>query len=86
MAGGGTYPQGERGLLWNWPRGGDVEGSGGDFKSLAHSLHHLTRLPPWFLVRSRHRYRHLRGQTVSSVSVLEVVGPVHDISGPAQGV
>ena len=30
MVGGGTDPQGERGLLCHWPCGGDVEGSDGD--------------------------------------------------------
>ena len=33
--------KGERGLPFNWPHGGDVEGSGSDFKLLDHSLHHL---------------------------------------------
>ena len=46
VEGGGPYPQGVEILPWNWPRGGYVEVSGGDFKSPAHSLHHLPRLPP----------------------------------------
>ena len=46
MAVGGPDSQGEEGLTGRWPCGGDVEGSGGDFKSPAHSLHHLPRLPP----------------------------------------
>ena len=50
-------PNEEEGLPWYWPRGGDVEGSGGDFKSPAHGLHHLPRFPPWVLVRLRDRYR-----------------------------
>ena len=32
LAGGSPYPQGEEGLPGNRPRGGDVEGSGGDSK------------------------------------------------------
>ena len=63
-----------------------MEGSGGDFKLWAHSLHHLQRLPPWVLGRSRHRYCHPRGQTDSEVIDLEGGGPVTDIFGPAQGV
>ena len=59
MAGGGTDSQGEEGLPGHWPRGWDLEGSGGYFKSPAHSLHHLPRLPPWVPGRSRDRYRHL---------------------------
>ena len=37
----GSVPdsQGEDGLPGHWPRGSDVEGSGGDFKSPARSLH-----------------------------------------------
>ena len=31
VAGGGSNPQGKKGILWHWPCGGDVEGSGGDF-------------------------------------------------------
>ena len=46
MEGGGTDSQGEKGLTGNWPCGGDVEVSGGDFKYAAHSLHHLSQLPP----------------------------------------
>ena len=57
MVGGGTDSQGEEGLPGNWYRGGDVEDSGGDFKSPAHGLHHLTRLPPWDPGRSRERYQ-----------------------------
>ena len=41
VEGGGTDSKGEEGLLEYWPCGGDVEGSGGDFKSPAHSLHQL---------------------------------------------
>ena len=41
MLGGGPDPQGVRVIMWHWPRGGDVEGSCIDFKSLAHSLHCL---------------------------------------------
>ena len=45
MAGGGPDSQGEEVLPGHWPRGDDVEGSGKYFKSPAHSLHHLPRLP-----------------------------------------
>ena len=46
MTGGGPNIQGERLIPLHWPCGGDVEGSGRNFKSPAHSLHHLPRLPP----------------------------------------
>ena len=69
-----------------WTCGGDVEGSGGNFKSPAHSLHYHPRLPPQISGGLRHRYHHPRGQTASSVSGLEGGGPVHDPPGPAQGV
>ena len=41
VAGGSPDPQEERVLIWHWSCGGDVEGSGSDFKYLDHSLHHL---------------------------------------------
>ena len=86
MTGGGLDSQGEKGLPGNWPCGGDVEGSGRKFKSRAHSLHHLPRLFPRILGRSRHRYRHPIGQAASAVSGLEGGGPVCDLPEPAQGV
>ena len=86
MAGGGTDPQEEDGLTGHWPRGGDVEGSGGDFKSPAHGLHHLPRLPPWFTGGSWYRYRYPRGQAASEASGLEGGGPVRDLPESAQGV
>ena len=86
VAGSSPAPQGGKGLLWHWPHGGDVEGSGGDFKFPAQSLHHLPRIPPRIYGGSRHRYRHPRGQTASAVSGLEGGGPVRDLPGPAQGV
>ena len=46
VAGGGTDTQGDRGILFYRPCGGAVEGSVGDSKSPAHSLHRLPRLPP----------------------------------------
>ena len=63
-----------------------MEGCGGDFKFPDHILHHLPRLPPRILDRSRHRYHHPRGQTDSSVIRLEGGGHVRDIYGPAKGV
>ena len=86
MAGGDTDSQGEEGLLRHWPRGGDVEVSGGYFKSPAHGLYSLTRLPPWFSGGLRHRYCHPQGQADSEASSLEEGGPVRDLPGPAQGV
>ena len=86
MVGGGPDSQGEKGLPWHWACGGDVEGSGGNFKLPAHSLHRLPRLPPRILGGLRHRYRHPRGQTASAVSGLDGGGHVRDIYGPAQGV
>ena len=58
MAGGGPDTQGGNGLMWHWPRGDYVEGSGSYFEWPAHSLHHLPRIPPWVSGVSRHRYRH----------------------------
>ena len=63
-----------------------MEGSGGSFKSPAHRLHHLPRLPPRISGGSWHRYRHPRGQAASSASALEGGGPVRDLPGTAQGV
>ena len=86
MKGGGTAPQERKVIPWHWTRGSDVEGSGGDFKSPAHILHHLPPLPTRILGGLRHRYCQLRGQTVSAVSGLEGVGPVSDLPGTAQGI
>ena len=63
-----------------------MEGSGGDFKSPARSLHHLPQLPSRILGGSQHRYRYPLGQADSAVSGLEGEGPVRDITGPAQAV
>ena len=49
MAKGGPDPQEERGIPQYRPRGGGVEGGGGDYKSLARSLHHLPIILPWIL-------------------------------------
>ena len=40
VSGGSPDTQGEEGIPGHWPCGGDVEGSGGNFKSPVHSLHH----------------------------------------------
>ena len=61
-----------------------MKGSGEDFKSSAHSLHHLPQLPPRISGGLRHRYRHPRGKTASAVSRLEVGGSVRDLPGNAQ--
>ena len=84
MAGGGSDLKGEKGLLWHWPHGGDMEVSISDFKSPAHSLHHLPRLPTKVSGGSRHGYRHPRGQTALAVIGLEGRCSVHDIYGPEQ--
>ena len=63
-----------------------MEGSGGDFKLTAHSLHYLPRIPPRISGGLRHRYHHPRGQTVSEVRGLEGGGSVNDLPGPAQGI
>ena len=86
VVGVGTDPQEEKGILWQWARGGDVKGSGSNSKSLAHGLHHLPRLPPQILGGSWHRYRHPRGQATLAASTLERGGPVHDLTGPEQSV
>ena len=82
MAGGSPYPQGEEGLPGHRPRGGGVEGSGGDFKSPFHILHHLPRRPTWLQGRSRHGDRHPRGQAAIAACGHEGGGPLHDIPGP----
>ena len=86
MAGGVPDSQGGKGLPWHWPCRGDVEGSGRNFKSPAHILHHLPRLPPQILGGSRHRYCHTQGQASSAASGLEGKGPVCDLPGLSQGV
>ena len=86
MAGGSPDPQGEVGLPGNRPRRGDMGGSGGDSKSPFHSLHNLPRNPPWFQGRSRHGYRHPRGQAVTTACDLEGGGLVSDLPGPVQSV
>ena len=50
--------EGETGIPGNRAIGGDVEGFGGNFKLLAHSLHHLPQLPTQISGGSRHRYYH----------------------------
>ena len=82
VAGGGADPQGENGIPWYRPREGGVEGSGGYSKLLAHSLHHIPRLPPCLPGRSLIRHLHPRGQTAPAVSGHEGGGPVRDIYGP----
>ena len=82
MAGGGPHPEGGGGLPGHRPRGGGVEGRGGDFKSLFHFLHHLPQRPPWIPGRSRHRDRHPRGQAGSTACSHEGGGPLRDLPGP----
>ena len=86
MEDGDPDSQGEEGLPGHRPCGGDVEGSGGDFKSLAHGLHHLPRLTPWIPGGSHHRYRHPQGQAASAAIGLEEGDHVRDIPIPSQGV
>ena len=47
-----------------------MEVSGGDFKVLDHSLHHLTRLPPWISGGSWHRYRTLETKLFQQLATL----------------
>ena len=68
MVSGGHDTQGERVLLRYKPHGGGVEGSGGDYKLQAYSLHRLPLLLPWVPGSSQHRHCHPLGQTASSVS------------------
>ena len=82
VSGSSPYPQGEKGLPGHCPRGGGVEGSGGDSKSPFHILHHLPRRPPWFLGRSRHGDRHPRGQAASAACGHEGGGTLRDLPGP----
>ena len=86
IAGSGTDSQGRKVLTWHWPCGGDVEGSGRDFKSPTRGLHHRPPLPQRISGGSRHRYRHPRGQATSEYSGLEIGGPVRDLPGHVQGV
>ena len=82
MAVSSPYPQGEKGLPGHRPRGGDVEGSGGDSKSPFHILNHLPRRPPWFQGRSRHGYRHPWVQAAPAACGHEGGGPLCDLPGP----
>ena len=85
MAGGGPDPESGRVLPRHRPRGGDLEGVGGDSQSLLHRRHHLRRLPPHILGGSRYGYRHPRGQSASAGCGLEGGGPPCDLPEPAQG-
>ena len=86
MAGAGPDSQEGKGILLNFFCGGDVEGSGGNFKLPDHSIHHFLKFPPRFLGELRHRYCHHRGQSVPSVSGRGGGGPVRDLPGPEQHV
>ena len=86
MAGGGNDTKGVKGVQVNWASGGDMEGCGGNLTLPDHNLHRLPRFPTQISVGSRHRYRHPRGQSVTTACGHEVGGPVCDIPGPAQGV
>ena len=81
-AGGGPHPKREGGLPGHRPRGGNVEGRGGEFKSPPHLLHHLPRRTPWVPVRSRHGDRHPRGQAAPAACCHEGGGPLRDLPGP----
>ena len=86
VVGGGTDTQWENVILCYRPRGSGVEGSGGDSKLPAHSLHHLPILPPYFTGRSWIRHNQPQSQTAPAVSGHEGGCPVRDIYGPAHGV
>ena len=63
-----------------------MEGSVSDLQLLIHRLHHLPRLPPWFLGGTRYGDRNPQVKTASEVYKHEVGSPTHAISGPAQGI
>ena len=86
VAGGAPDSKVVKGLPWHWPRGDDVEVSGGCFYSPSHSLHHLPQLPPRISGGSRHSYRHPRGQAALAVSGLGGKCHVCDLPGSAQGI
>ena len=79
MAGGGNDTKGATGVQGDWASVGDVEGCGGDLTSPAHNLHHLPRIPTRISGGSRHKYRHPRGQVVTTACVHEGGGPVRDL-------
>ena len=58
LAGGGHDTERGRGILWHWPRVGDLEGGDGDSQSPLHCRHHQPRLPPRITGGSRYRDCH----------------------------
>ena len=64
-----------------------MEGSGGDFKSPAHSLHHLPQIPPQISGGSRHWYLQklaaLRGE-VLYVILLDLKNTFDALDGSRQ--
>ena len=86
IVGDGPDPQGGRGLLRHMTSVGGAAVSDGDYQSPLHSLHQLSRRPPWFPGGLWHRYCSPRGQTASAGNSHEGRGPVRNIYGLAQGV
>ena len=62
LTGGDPDPKRGRGLPWNIPHGGDLEGGGTDSQPPLHCRHHLPRIHPRIPGGSRYRDRHPRGQ------------------------
>ena len=71
LVGGGTDPERGRWLPRHGPRGGDVEGGGGDSQSLLRRLHRLPRLPPRVPSGSRYGDHHPQGQSSPAFYSLE---------------
>ena len=84
LAGGGPDPGRGRGPLQNRPRGGDMDGGGGDSQLPLRRRHHLPRLPPRIPGGLRYRDRHPRAQDASAGCGLEGGGPPCNLPGPAQ--
>ena len=61
-----------------------MEGGGSDYKLSLHRLHHLPRLPPWFLGKSWYGDRQTQGQTDPEGYRHEVLVPPRYLPGPAQ--
>ena len=63
-----------------------MDGSDGYSPSLIHSLRLLPQQTLWFTGGSWYTYRFPRVQNSSAVSGRKERGPVHNLSGPEQGV
>ena len=81
----GHDPKRGEGLPRHRPRGGNLEGGGGDSQLLPRCRHCLPRLPPQIPGGLRYGDRHPQAQAASSGCGLEIGGPPCDLPGTEQG-